>query len=131
MTELRWLAGRVRYLPHEGERDRPTLGYVRGDTWSLAVDAGHSDAHVYDFYRALDAEGLPLPALTAITHWHWDHAFGMHAASGLTVANERTKAHLKEACDTLSREGAEAFLSLDVTVRREYARSVPIDLSRP
>lgn len=48
----------------------------------LAVDAEHSDAHVRDFCRALEGEGLPLPAPTAITHWHWDHAFGMHAVSG-------------------------------------------------
>ena len=115
------LTERVWYLPHERERDRPTLGYVRGDQWSLAVDAGHSDAHVRDFYRALEGEGLPLPTLTAITHWHWDHAFGMHAVCGLTVANERTAAYLSAARDRLGREGPEAFLTLDESVRREYA----------
>jgi glyoxylase-like metal-dependent hydrolase (beta-lactamase superfamily II) len=121
VTRLRRLTERVWYLPHERERDRPALGYVRGDRWSLAVDAGHSDTHVRDFYRALEGEGLPLPALTAITHWHWDHAFGMHAVCGFTVASERTAAHLSDARDRLRREGPEAFLALDESVRREYA----------
>ena len=26
---------------------------------------------------ALEEEGLPLPQLTVLTHWHWDHTFGI------------------------------------------------------
>lgn len=126
MTALRRLTERVWYIPHESARDRPALGYVRGDRWSLAVDAGHSDAHVREFYRALEDEGLPLPTLTAITHWHWDHAFGMHAVCGLTVANDRTATYLSDARDQLQCEGPEAFLSKDESVRREYAGDRPM-----
>ena len=43
------LTERIWYYPFEKERDRPNLGYIRGDRWSLAVDAGHSDAHLADF----------------------------------------------------------------------------------
>ena len=88
--ELIRLSERVWYSMYEEERDRPCLGYIKGDRWSLAVDAGHSAAHVREFYEALEKEGLPLPALTAITHWHWDHAFGMHSIAGLSAANVRT-----------------------------------------
>ena len=75
--ELIQVSDRVWYSMYEEERDRPILGYVRGDRWSLAVDAGHSDAHVKGFYEALEKEGLPLPSVTVLTHWHWDHTFGM------------------------------------------------------
>ena len=115
------LAERIWYYPYEQERDRPNLGYIRGDKWSLAVDAGHSKAHVEEFYRALEEEGLPLPALTVLTHWHWDHTFGMHAVRGLCLANKRTGRYLDMARERLAREGREAFLSMEESVRREYA----------
>ena len=85
---------RIWYYPLDDTKDRPILGYIKGDRFCVAVDAGHSAEHVQEFYAAIEAEGLPLPALTVITHWHWDHTFGMHAVNGLTLANRRTNAHL-------------------------------------
>lgn len=84
------LTERVWFLPHDEPTDRPVLGYARGDRLALAVDAGASPAHVAAFYRALENEGLPLPVITAITHWRWDHAFGMASVHGLTVACRAT-----------------------------------------
>ena len=77
--KLERLTERIWVYPYEEERDRPNLNYIRGDRWSLAVDAGHSESHVREFYQALEDEGLPMPELTVLTHWHWDHTFGMHA----------------------------------------------------
>ena len=77
--ELQRISDRVWVYPYEEERDRPYLGYVRGDRWSFAVDAGHSSDHTESFYNALRSAGLPLPSLTVLTHWHWDHSFGMHS----------------------------------------------------
>ena len=71
--ELKKLTEHIWYMPFEEERDRPNLGYVKGDNWSLAIDAGHSAAHTAEFYELLEKENLPLPKLTVITHWHWDH----------------------------------------------------------
>lgn len=119
--ELKRLTERVWYYPFEKERDRPNLGYIRGDKWSLAVDAGHSDAHVEEFYRALKKENLPLPALTVLTHWHWDHTFGLHRISGLSIASAATNRHLRDFRERVSREGREVFLSLDESIRLEYA----------
>ena len=36
------------------------LGYIRGERYSLAVDAGNSRRHVEKFYAALDAAELLL-----------------------------------------------------------------------
>lgn len=112
---------RIWYSEYEEERDRPCLGYIRGDHFSVAVDAGHSASHVEEFYAALQAENLPHPALTIITHWHWDHAFGIHAISGLSIANEQTNQHIIEFKDMIIRDGTEAFFSLDPSIRKEYA----------
>ena len=122
------LTERIWYFPYEEERDRPNLGYIRGDRWSLAVDAGHSDAHVADFCRALREAGLPLPKLTVLTHWHWDHTFGAHAVSGLCLSNTRTDKHLREQREKLLREGPEAFLNIHPSVRREYAGGRPFTI---
>ena len=43
---LKKLSKHIWYMPYEEERDRPNLGYVKGENWSLAIDAGHSDIHV-------------------------------------------------------------------------------------
>ncbi len=118
---LNRLTERIWIYPFEEERDRPNLCYIRGDQWSLAVDAGHSADHVAAFYRELEAAGLPLPALTALTHWHWDHTFGMHAVHGLCMANARTDKYLREYRDKLNREGTAGFLGMHESIRREYA----------
>lgn len=119
--KLKRLTERIWYYPYEEERDRPNLCYVRGDKWSLAVDAGHSDAHVEEFYRALEGESLPLPAMTVLTHWHWDHACGLHRISGLSAASAATNRHLRAFRERVAQEGREAFLSLHATIRLEYA----------
>ena len=118
---LQRLTERIWYFPFEEERDRPNLGYIRGDKWSLAVDAGHSDAHVADFYRALERENLPLPALTVLTHWHWDHTCGLHRIKGLSIASAAANRHLRTFRERIDREGREAFLSIHESVRLEYA----------
>ena len=118
--KLMKMSDRIWYSESEEKRDRPSLGYVRGDHWSVAIDAGHSDAHVREFYEALEKENLPLPSLTVITHWHWDHSFGMHSINGLSIAGIRTNEYLEKAAARIAEEGPEAFLSLDPSVQMEY-----------
>ena len=120
------LTERVWVYPYEEERDRPNLSYIKGDRWSLAVDAGHSDNHVREFYRALEEEGLPLPELTVLTHWHWDHTFGMHAIHGLSLANERTNRYLVDFRARLEEEGPGLFLEMHESIRREYKDGKPV-----
>ena len=58
--KLERLTERIWYYTFEPERDRPNLGYIRGDKWSIAIDAGHSQEHTNEFYEALKKEVLPL-----------------------------------------------------------------------
>ena len=120
------LTERIWVYPYEEERDRPNLSYIRGDRWSLAVDAGHSAEHTQEFYQALEAAGLPLPRLTVLTHWHWDHTFGMHAVNGLCLANERTNRHLAEFRARLEKEGDAFFHAMDERIHREYEDGRPV-----
>ena len=93
---LKKITDRVYCLPHDPETDRPVLGYIRGDKYALAIEAGNSQDHVYEFYEELRKMGLKEPNYTAITHWHWDHTFGMHAISGQSIVCLDTNEKLKE-----------------------------------
>ena len=75
------------YLEPDARSDRPSLGYVRGEKLAFAADAGASDRHVALFYRYLGENGLPLPDLTGISHYHWDHSYGAPYVHGLTIAS--------------------------------------------
>ena len=93
---LQQLTERVWYLPHDEPSDRPVLTYIEGDQLSVAVDAGASPAHVREFYTAITDQRLPLPEITILTHWHWDHSFGLCATNGFSLASRKTAQKLRE-----------------------------------
>ena len=104
----------------EEERDRPALGYIKGDKYSLAIDAGHSKEHVEEFYSLLKEAGLLLPELTVLTHWHWDHTFGMSAINGLSLAEKRTEDHLQKLMREWSDKTEADMKSMDEHIDLEY-----------
>ena len=65
--ELKKLTKNIYYLPHEPEVDRPMLAYVKGEKYSLAVDAGYSFCHVKDFYESIELNKFGIPDFTVIT----------------------------------------------------------------
>lgn len=114
ISEHVWLSN------YEERRDRPGLGLIIGERFSVAVDAGHSARHVKDFYNALEREGLDLPELTVLTHWHWDHTFGMHAVHGLTVAENRTEQILSKICDEWDADSDRKYKRMEPSIVEEY-----------
>lgn len=129
--KLNKVTERIRYYPFEKERDRPILGYIQGDNFSVAIDAGHSEAHTMEFYSALREGGLPLPKFTILTHWHWDHTFGMHAVNGQCIANSLTDCYLRQFSHRIDEKGIGEFLSLDECIRKEYVGNRPVIISFP
>ena len=125
---LKKISEHVWVYTFDSPKDRPNLGYICGGKMSIAVDAGHSSSHVADFYEALDREGLPRPELTVITHWHWDHTFGMHAVDGKTIARPETNRELKRIRAAMADDPnwAGNFLTSDPSIRKEYAGGVPL-----
>ena len=96
MGLLKKLSERLYYLPYEELADRPNLYYIKGDDYAVAVDAGNSQRHVEKFYGALKEAGFELPKYTIISHWHWDHTFGLKYISGKSMSTSLTKNKLKE-----------------------------------
>jgi len=135
------LSDRIWYMEQMVETDRPHLGYIRGDRYSLMVDAGNSPAHLALFLAELKRAGLKSPDFIGITHWHWDHTFGMCAARVPTIASRRTDRHLRRIMEwkwddasmeerLRTREDTEFSTAL---IRKEYPdrsliRVVPADI---
>ena len=46
---LKKISERIYYMPHEDKTDRPVLGLICGDKYSLIVDAGNSPNHAMEF----------------------------------------------------------------------------------
>lgn len=118
---LEKLTDKIYYDPHQPEVDRPMLAYLKGSRISLAIDAGYSDNHVNDFYELLNQSGLKKPDFTAITHWHYDHTFGMHHIQGASIACCRTNEFLRrEQQKAVDLHYIEKLKMADPYLKKEY-----------
>lgn len=93
---LNKLTDRIYYMPNKNDTDRPTLGVVCGDRYSLIVDSGNSPKHAREFLSELEAMDIPPVKYLAITHHHWDHTFGIGEMNLTTIAHESTKERLNK-----------------------------------
>lgn len=91
---LNKLKNRVYYMPHYSETDRPTLGFVSGDKYSLIIDAGNSPAHATEFLNEIKQLKKSQVQFLLITHWHWDHVFGIKTMDLPTISHRETKSML-------------------------------------
>jgi glyoxylase-like metal-dependent hydrolase (beta-lactamase superfamily II) len=88
---LHQLTDHVWWLDPWSATDRPTLGVIVGANGSLIVDAGASPAHVHALHAELQRHSLPAPRLVALTHWHWDHVFGLATLAVPALASHETQ----------------------------------------
>lgn len=88
---------RIYYLPHYEQNDWCTIGIVIGDKHVLMMDSGASKRHVELFLSELENNKLPKPDLCALTHWHWDHTYGLaHLENIVSIATKDTNRLLKD-----------------------------------
>ncbi|MCA9984634.1 MAG: MBL fold metallo-hydrolase [Anaerolineales bacterium] len=92
--ELSRIGQHVYWYSPDGRTDRPILGAIVGERATLMVDAGASADHARSFLNALKEAAVPAPAYLALTHWHWDHIFGMSELSVPLVTHAGTAAEL-------------------------------------
>ncbi|WP_273853405.1 MBL fold metallo-hydrolase [Guptibacillus spartinae] len=92
MQQLKQIGNRFYYQTPVSETDRPILGMVVGDEKSFMIDAGNSEAHASYFLEELSHRGLKRPDMVALTHWHWDHIFGLSALRDtVSISSFQTK----------------------------------------
>ncbi|SES20475.1 MBL fold metallo-hydrolase [Psychrobacillus sp. OK032] len=95
MQTLQKLSNRLFYLPPYQKTDRPILAAVVGDEQTLLIDAGNSSNHAKQFKEQLTSYHIT-GSILALTHWHWDHVFGLSEMDMTSIANFMTFDKVKE-----------------------------------
>lgn len=94
--ELINITERIWYTPQDREKYRPSSVVVMGDDKTLVMDAGASPDHAMEIQEALKKKGRKADYLV-LSHWHWDHSFGLVSWKGTeTLAQEKTVYLLEE-----------------------------------
>lgn len=93
---LNKLCDTIYYLSNQDDRERPTIGLVCGDRYSLIIDSGNSPQHAKDFLLEIEKLNVPPVKYVVITHAHWDHFLGMNEFDAIVIVNSQTNEMLKE-----------------------------------
>jgi glyoxylase-like metal-dependent hydrolase (beta-lactamase superfamily II) len=109
------------YLEEEEYRDRPVLGYFKGKTGSVMIDGGTSIKHIRQFLDHLKENHLSHPDYCVLTHWHWDHIFGLSELNGPIIAHENTKNIMKEMENT---DWKNTITEKDYPIKNEFEDGV-------
>ncbi|MBH0162346.1 MBL fold metallo-hydrolase [Fictibacillus sp. 26RED30] len=96
MQTLEKLTERFWYQTPVSETDRPILGAVVGNELTLMIDSGNSENHAEYFLDELRKKCIKGPSLVVITHWHWDHIFGLPALNIPSISSAETKTKMQE-----------------------------------
>lgn len=93
---LNKLSNTIYYLSNQDNNERPTLGLVCGDSYSLIIDSGNSPQHAKDFLLEIEKLNVPPVKYVVITHAHWDHFLGMNEFDATVIINSQTNEIIKE-----------------------------------
>lgn len=96
MQEIKRINDRFWYQTPVSKTDRPIIAAVVGDEKTLMIDAGNSEAHAKLFLYELEKRKLPVPSLVVITHWHWDHIFGLSALEMPSICSLDTSREIQK-----------------------------------
>lgn len=139
MQQFKQLTDRIWYQTPVSETDRPIVAVITGDERNLVIDAGNSSRHAALFVDEMEQQGLGKPDLVALTHWHWDHVFGMKQMAVPTIATNRTVDEMRkmmdydwsdEALAERIRQGIEIPFCADA-IKLEFGVSRDIELVLP
>jgi glyoxylase-like metal-dependent hydrolase (beta-lactamase superfamily II) len=94
---LKPLSESIYYMVNDNTRERPVLGLVCGEKYSLVIDAGNSVQHAKEFLAEIRRLQVPPVRYVVITHAHWDHFLGLNEYEDATViVNRLTEQRLNE-----------------------------------
>ena len=123
------LSDKVYYTEHNHATDRPAVGIIIGEKAVMLIDGGNSPAHATEIISAVrELTDLPIKYI-GVTHWHWDHTFGLSAYGDVTVIAhpdcnrelERMKAYKwdDESIDKRVKNGEEIDFCAE-NIKKEY-----------
>ncbi|MGD8192143.1 MBL fold metallo-hydrolase [Brevibacillus ginsengisoli] len=139
MSAIERISEHIWIMHAEHKTDRPILAAICGTKRTLLMDAGNSPVHATLFREELAKHGVRLPDLLVLTHWHWDHTFGMSEWELPTIAQEETATGLRRlkgldgSDEILERLVQEKILSEETVghIKLEYGTERNITIMEP
>ena len=92
---LHQVSEHIWWFTPEARTDRPSLAAVVGANDVALLDIGASPKHTQQFLSMLAEQGIAAPHYAVLTHWHWDHSFGMAALGCPTIAHLETAQNIE------------------------------------
>lgn len=140
MQTIEKIGERFWYMTPVSETDRPILGIVAGSERTLMIDAGNSEAHANLFMKMVNEKGVDLPSYVVLTHWHWDHIFGLSALGKIiSISSTKTKKEIEklrplswsnQAIDQRVAEGTEIEFCANA-IKQEFPEKRDISITLP
>lgn len=140
MHSIEQLGKHFWYSTPVSETDRPILGMVVGSNKTLMIDAGNSEDHARYFLDELRKRNVPNPDMVVLTHWHWDHIFGLSTLTNtVSISSKETKTEMEklkplswsdEALDSRVQEGTEIDFCANA-IKKEFANQRNITIAMP
>jgi glyoxylase-like metal-dependent hydrolase (beta-lactamase superfamily II) len=93
---LKRLSDRVHYMNYDDSKARPSLGLVIGDKASLMIDAGNSKDHASEYLKEMKSLNVENLKYLGITHFHWDHVYGIPYLDLISISSEATQTRLNK-----------------------------------
>lgn len=93
---LNKISDTIYYLSNQDDKERPALGLVCGERYSLIIDAGNSPQHAKDFLQEIGKLDAAPVKYAVITHAHWDHFLGMNEFDATIIVNRQTNEYMQE-----------------------------------
>ncbi|MED0684866.1 MBL fold metallo-hydrolase [Bacillus altitudinis] len=128
------------YITPVSLTDRPILGMVVGNNKTLMIDAGNSEDHANYFIQKTLKQENATPDMVVLTHWHWDHIFGLPALSdSVSISSTKTRKEMEkllpfswsdEAIDERVKEGTEIEFCAKA-IKEEYKNHRDIQVVLP
>ncbi|MCM3027097.1 MBL fold metallo-hydrolase [Bacillus safensis] len=140
MQTIKKIGQTFSYITPISRTDRPILGMVVGNNKTLMIDAGNSEDHAKYFIKETLKNENASPAMVVLTHWHWDHIFGLPALpDSLSIASAKTRKEMEklvpfswsdEAIDERVMEGTEIEFCAKA-IKEEYKNHREIQVVLP
>mgnify|MGYP001189003146 CR=1 FL=1 len=140
MHSIEQIGKRFWYITPISETDRPILGMVVGRNKTLMIDAGNSESHARYFLDELRKRNVSNPDMVVLTHWHWDHIFGLSSLiNAVSISSEETKTEMEklkhlswsdEALESRVKEGTEIEFCANA-IKNEFANQRNIKIVLP
>ncbi|AYE35231.1 MBL fold metallo-hydrolase [Clostridium septicum] len=92
---LNKVTDRVYYMDYVEQGDRAVIGLVIGDNYSLVIDGGNSKEHAEKFLEYVSKLNIPKIKYLVLTHWHWDHVFGIKTINAINIVQKESNEKIK------------------------------------